>query len=163
MKPETFFDNFEALADAPNSVQKLRELILQLAVRGKLVAQDENDEPAAVLLERIRVERKKLVKEGKIKETGKIPIENEDMPFELPSIWKWICLYEIGIINPRNIAEDDKEVSFIPMTLISETSITPMVLKNVDGEKSRKGSLILLKVMLFWQRLHHVFKMENLL
>lgn len=54
MKPETLFDNFEVLAEAPNGIMKLREMILQLAVRGKLVAQDETDEPAIELLKRIR-------------------------------------------------------------------------------------------------------------
>ncbi|MEA5511301.1 hypothetical protein VB715_16125 [Crocosphaera sp. UHCC 0190] len=53
----TFFNHFELLADAPNGVQKLRELILQLAVQGKLVPQDENDEPAAILLETIKTEK----------------------------------------------------------------------------------------------------------
>jgi type I restriction enzyme S subunit len=62
MKPETFFDNFEVLADAPNGVQKLREMVLQLAVRGNLVAQDEKDEPAAELLKRIKTERDRLIK-----------------------------------------------------------------------------------------------------
>ena len=54
MTPETFFEHFALLADAPNGVQKLRKMILQLAVQGKLVPQDPEDEPADVLLEKIR-------------------------------------------------------------------------------------------------------------
>jgi len=65
MELETFFEQFELLADAPNGVQKLRQLILQLAVQGKLVPQDPNDEPAEVLLERIEAQKKRLVKEGR--------------------------------------------------------------------------------------------------
>jgi len=53
MTPDRFLEQFGYLADAPNGIAKLRELILQLAVRGKLVAQDPNDEPASVLLEKI--------------------------------------------------------------------------------------------------------------
>jgi type I restriction enzyme S subunit len=63
MTIDTFFAHFGHLADAPNGVQKLRELILQLAVQGKLVPQDPDDEPASVLLERIEAEKKRLVKE----------------------------------------------------------------------------------------------------
>ena len=61
MTVETFFANFGHLADAPNGVQKLRELILQLAVQGKLVPQDPKDEPASVLLGKFKNERKQLV------------------------------------------------------------------------------------------------------
>ena len=85
MNTETFFGNFAHLADAPNGVKKLRELILQLAVRGKLVPQDPIDEPAAKLLERIRAEKARLVKEKKILKVAPLPpISAEEAPYELP-------------------------------------------------------------------------------
>jgi type I restriction enzyme S subunit len=97
MKPETFFDNFDVLAEAPNGVQKLRELILQLAVRGKLVAQDERDEPAAVLLKRIKTERDRLIKEKKIKKIEPLPpIDSNEMQYSIPKSWQWVDLGEIG-------------------------------------------------------------------
>jgi type I restriction enzyme S subunit len=90
MELETFFEQFELLADAPNGVQKLQELILQLAVQGKLVPQDPNDEPASVLLERIEAEKKRLVKEGKIKKSEKLPpVDVDKIPYGLPEQWLW--------------------------------------------------------------------------
>lgn len=73
MNPQTFFAHFERLTDAPRSIARLRELVLQLAVQGKLVEQDERDEPAACLLGRIAAERKRLVREKKIKEAKPLP------------------------------------------------------------------------------------------
>ncbi|MGG8060293.1 restriction endonuclease subunit S [Klebsiella aerogenes] len=71
-------------------IKKLRELILELAVRGKLVPQDPNDEPASVLLERIAAEKAELVKQGKIKKPKPLPeISEEEKPFELPVGWEW--------------------------------------------------------------------------
>lgn len=71
-------------------IKKLRELILELAVRGKLVPQDPNDEPASVLLERIAAEKARLVKEGKIKKPKALPeIDEEELPFDLPEGWVW--------------------------------------------------------------------------
>ncbi|HDS4604008.1 restriction endonuclease subunit S [Citrobacter freundii] len=71
-------------------IKKLRELILELAVRGKLVPQDPNDEPASVLLERIAAEKAELVKQGKIKKPKPLPeISEEEKPFELPGGWEW--------------------------------------------------------------------------
>ncbi len=96
MKVETFFDNFDMLADVPNGVQKLRELILQLAVRGKLVAQDEEDEPAAVLLEKIKAERELLIKDKKKKLNSMPPIEVNDISYDLPDGWKWVRLGDLG-------------------------------------------------------------------
>ncbi len=97
MKHETFFDNFEVLADAPNGVQKLRELILQLAIQGKLVPQDEKDEPASVLMEKIKAERKLLINEKTIKKLNSLPpIEVKDIPYDLPGGWKWVRLGDLG-------------------------------------------------------------------
>ncbi|EDT2960038.1 restriction endonuclease subunit S [Salmonella enterica subsp. enterica] len=74
-------------------IKKLRELILELAVRGKLVPQDPNDEPASVLLERIAAEKAELVKQGKIKKPKPLPeISEEEKPFELPVGWEWARL-----------------------------------------------------------------------
>ncbi|QDO76822.1 restriction endonuclease subunit S [Aeromonas caviae] len=79
-------------------IKKLRELILELAVRGKLVPQDPNDEPASVLLERMAAEKAKLVKEGKIKKSKPLPeITEEEKPFELPEGWGVVRLGEIGL------------------------------------------------------------------
>ncbi|MEZ6963538.1 MULTISPECIES: restriction endonuclease subunit S [Aeromonas] len=80
-------------------IKKLRELILELAVRGKLVPQDPSDEPASVLLERITAEKTRLVKEGKIKKSKVLPkISEEEQPFDLPEGWEWGCLGDIVAI-----------------------------------------------------------------
>ncbi|AID27818.1 restriction endonuclease subunit S [Salmonella bongori] len=84
-------------------IKKLRELILELAVRGKLVPQDPNDEPASVLLERIAAEKAELVKQGKIKKQKPLPeISEEEKPFELPVGWEWArfgSIYEMEYGN----------------------------------------------------------------
>ncbi|MFM4772012.1 restriction endonuclease subunit S [Aeromonas caviae] len=78
-------------------IKKLRELILELAVRGKLVPQDPSDEPASVLLERIAAEKARLVKEKKIKKSKALPeIGEEEKLFELPDGWEWARLNDLG-------------------------------------------------------------------
>lgn len=78
-------------------IKKLRELILELAVRGKLVPQDPNDEPASELLKRIAAEKAELVKQGKIKKQKPLPeISEEEKPFELPVGWEWATLSHLG-------------------------------------------------------------------
>ncbi|EFB2685185.1 restriction endonuclease subunit S [Escherichia coli O157:H7] len=102
-------------------IKKLRELILELAVRGKLVPQDPNDEPASDLLKRIAAEKAELVKQGKIKKQKPLPeISEEEKPFELPEGWEWTTLTRIAEINPKiDVSDDEQEISFIPMPLIS--------------------------------------------
>jgi type I restriction enzyme S subunit len=87
------------LASAPHGIQKLRGLILELAVRGKLVPQDPNDEPASELLKRIAKERTKLEAEGKIKRSKPLPpVDAEEQPFALPDGWEWARL---GVISTK--------------------------------------------------------------
>ena len=83
------------------NTKALRQKILDLAIHGKLVPQDPNDEPASVLLERIRAEKERLIKEGKIKRPKKTKTTSdkphyENVPFEVPSSWVWTTLGEIG-------------------------------------------------------------------
>ena len=83
------------------NTKALRQKILDLAIHGKLVPQDPNDEPASVLLERIRAEKERLVKEGKIKRPKKTKATSdkphyENVPFEVPSSWVWTTLGKIG-------------------------------------------------------------------
>jgi type I restriction enzyme S subunit len=100
MTPETFFENFAYIAEAPNGVKKLRELILQMAVRGTLVPQDSSDEPAVKLLERIRAEKARLVKEKKIRKSDPLPLVTADeAPYGLPKGWEWV---RFGTIAQHN-------------------------------------------------------------
>ncbi|EHG5809497.1 restriction endonuclease subunit S [Salmonella enterica subsp. enterica serovar Nottingham] len=102
-------------------IKKLRELILELAVRGKLVPQDSNDEPASELLKRIAAEKAELVKLGKIKKPKPLPeISEEEKPFELPVGWEWTTLNTLAEINPKiDVSDDEQDISFVPMPLIS--------------------------------------------
>lgn len=97
MKLEAFFENFELLAEAHNGVHKLRELILKLAVQGKLVPQEPNDESVSVLLEKIKAEKEQFVKEKKIGKPELLPsIRNDEKPFNLPKNWEWVYLGQIS-------------------------------------------------------------------
>ena len=131
---ESISKNKEILS---TSISNTKSKILDLAIRGKLVPQDPNDEPASVLIERIRAEKEELIKQGKIKrnkresvifkgddnsyylrtESKAIEITNE-LPYKIPDSWEWAKIGDILQVNPRNKIEDLLEVSFIPMPLI---------------------------------------------
>ncbi len=119
-------ENFGLLAASEGGVAKLRELILSLAVRGKLVPQDPADEPANELLKRIRAEKERLVAAGRIKREKALPAIGEaETPFDLPEGWEWSSLAEIGLISPRNEAPDDWPSSFVQMSSIPAQLGTP--------------------------------------
>ncbi|WP_119312387.1 restriction endonuclease subunit S [Morganella morganii] len=92
--------HFDTLFTTEASIDALKQTILQLAVMGKLVPQDPNDEPASELLKRIEQEKTQLVKEGKIKKQKPLPpVSDEEKPFELPVGWGWVRLGDIGTIS----------------------------------------------------------------
>ncbi len=118
---ELLEQHFDTAFAAPDGVKKLRELILTLAMQGKLVPQDPSDKPASELLTDVEAEKKRLVKEGKIKAPKPMPkIKPEDVPYALPGGWEWAILGDLGIINPRNDSDDDITAGFVPMPLIPE-------------------------------------------
>lgn len=91
-----FLSHLNLLASAPGGVTRLRELILTLAVQGKLVPQDPKDEPACELLKKIRAEKTRLIAEGKIKRDKPLAeLRDDEKPFELPKGWEWVRLPEI--------------------------------------------------------------------
>ncbi len=96
MKAERLLAQFERVGDAPDAIPRLRRLILDLAVRGKLVKQDPNEEPAEELLKRIAVEKDRLVEEGEIKKLDLEPVSPNEVWFEIPELWVWT---RIGTAN----------------------------------------------------------------
>ena len=99
------------------TAQDLKNAILQLAVQGKLVPQDPNDEPASVLLKRIKVEKERLIKEGKIKKEKKLPeITEEDAPFDIPASWRWLRLGDFcAVYNGDSINATVKQEKYSKM------------------------------------------------
>ena len=89
MKLETFFEKFDQFADAPDAVAKMRELVLDLAVQGKLVVQNVTDEPAALLLEQVLAEKNRRT--GRSERSDDEPgSPADDEAFEIPVNWEWI-------------------------------------------------------------------------
>ena len=121
-----------------NFPEQLKKSILQYAVQGKLVPQNSTDEPASHLLERIRAERQRLIKEGKIKKDkhesvifrrdnshyekldGIERCIDDEIPFDIPDTWEWVRMGSLFTINPRNIISDDTVVGFMPMPLLQD-------------------------------------------
>ncbi|WP_367683126.1 restriction endonuclease subunit S [Xanthomonas oryzae] len=101
--------NLPLLVGAPNGIKKLRELILELAVRGKLVPQDPNDEPASELLQRIAGEKARLVAEGKIKkQKAQSERDDEEKAFDLPAGWALARLSDVvNVLNGRAYKKEE--------------------------------------------------------
>jgi type I restriction enzyme S subunit len=118
MKADRLLAQYERIADAPDAIARLRRFILDLAIRGKLVRQDSNDEPASELLKRITKEKALLVEAGNIRTPKAIPALAE-APFSIPANWRWSQIAEIGVLSPRNDAADALNASFVPMPLIA--------------------------------------------
>ena len=138
-----FIDNYGVLENKLDILnvsfpELLKKSILQEAVQGKLVPQDPNDEPASVLLERIRAEKQALIKAGKIKKDKnesvifrrdnshyekRGPEEvciDDEIPFEIPDTWEWCRIGSLLQVNPRNNLSDDTDAGFVPMVLIKD-------------------------------------------
>lgn len=97
MKQGLFFERFDLIADAPNAVVKMRELVLHLAVHGRLVGQSTEDEPAADLLRRSRAAMAKLMAEGTAKnEKPAEPVGKDETTFSVPEGWTWCRLVDAG-------------------------------------------------------------------
>ena len=96
--------------------QALREKILDLAMRGKLVPQDPNDEPASVLLEKIKAEKEQLIKEKKIKKSKPLaPITDDEKPFDIPDSWEWVRLGDVfDITSSKRVMKKEWKDSGIP-------------------------------------------------
>jgi type I restriction enzyme S subunit len=130
--------NFERLAEAPNGIPKLRELILHLAVRGKLVPQDPDDEPASELLKKIQAEKQRLVKAGvvrKSREPGDVAAEDE--LYHIPPSWEWVRLAHVGSIvgggTPRASDSANFASNGIPW-------VTPADMRGLKGKYVSRGS-----------------------
>ena len=99
------------------NAQQLKNSILQEAITGKLVPQDPNDEPASVLLDKIRKEKARLVKEGKLKKKDleETPISEDEIPFEIPESWEWVRLENITTYISRGKSPVYSEIKKFPI------------------------------------------------
>ena len=97
MTPDTFLEHFATFAAAPNGVAKLRVLILQLAVQGQIVPQDENDEPVGELRDQLAKQSAELEVKGRTTRPKPLAsVEESEMPFDAPSGWEWVRFGELA-------------------------------------------------------------------
>ena len=148
--------HFDTAFSAPNGIQKLRELILTLAMQGRLVPQEPSDAPASQLLKDIDAEKKRLVKEGKIKAPKPLPeIKPEDEPYALPQGWQWVRvvdLVEVGTGSTPETTNRDYYNGSVPWYTSSATNdlfaatpdkfITEKAIKETNCKVFPSGSLI---------------------
>ncbi len=154
---QTIAANFHTLLTTDHSINKLKETILQLAVMGKLVPQNPNDEPASILLKKITKEKNRLIKDGKIKKQKPLaPISKNEKPFELPASWEWVRFGHISIHNAGKTLDKARNKGNIRkyMTtsnlywgrfVINDDSLREMPIKDSELEKYevKEGDLLI--------------------
>ena len=102
MTPGEFIETFDMVAEAPGGIERLRELVLQLAVRGRLVPQDGGESPISIL-ERNAKEKRCLVDQRKIGKPKSLPrLSSDEVPFNVPETWKWIRLGDVALVVMGN-------------------------------------------------------------
>ena len=145
--------------------KKLRQKILDLAIHGKLVPQDPNDEPASVLLERIKAEKEDLIKEGKIKRSKKSAKTSdtphyENVPFEIPRSWVWATVNDISksilygvsesaksegkykLLRITDIQDNQVDWGTVPFTDFDEDKVSSYILHDGDIVFARTGATV---------------------
>ena len=149
----------EKIIQQYDDCKNLRQSILQRAVEGKLCEQNPDDEPASVLLEKIKKEKERLVEEGKIKKQKDLPpISDEEKPFKLPNGWEWCRLADIGSITDgthQTPIYTEKGVPFLSAQNIKPFKFMPSNIKTVSHDdyikytkvsKPEKGDILLTRV-----------------
>ena len=124
---ETVFTNFDKIIKTKEDIKDIRNLILSLAIKGKLVEQNQDDEKASELLKRIKAEKQRLIDEKVIKKEKPLPpIEDEEIPFDIPNSWEWVRLEDIILkikYGYTASAETAGEVKFLRITDIQNNSV----------------------------------------
>ena len=147
MNAEHLLTHFDRLADAPDAIPRLRRFILDLAVRGKVVEQDPEDEPAEELLKRIAAEKKWLVEAGEIRKPRRLPAI-DDPPYPLPDSWRWLPIREVT--SDRGQCVPQTAFTYIDVTAIDKENgfiATPKVLHAHEAPSRarkivRKGDVV---------------------
>jgi type I restriction enzyme S subunit len=131
-------DHLDLIATTPAGIQKLRSLILELAVRGKLVPQDPNDEPASELLKRIARERARLEAEGTFTKNKATPVVGEDeWPFRAPTGWNWIRLAALGEFKGGKTPSTNRSEYWSgPIPWVSPKDMKSLVVKETEDHVS---------------------------
>ena len=130
----------ELLALEQKFPDDMKNALLQAAMQGKLTEQLDSDSSVDEMLEAIKEEKKQLIKEKMIKKEKSLPpIEEDEIPFDIPQNWRWERFANIAILNPRNSLDDTLEVSFIPMTLISDGYNNEHTAENRIWKDVKKG------------------------
>ena len=157
-------ENYNAIQEKQNALnssikERLKKSILQEALQGKLVPQISEEGTAQELLEQIKAEKQKLVKEGKLKKSalndsvifrgddnkyyekiGKKCVDiTEEIPFSIPANWTWVRIRDVFRLNPKNEADDDSMAAFIPMEKISAGYKSDFVFDTVKWGSIKKG------------------------
>lgn len=121
MDAQQFLAEFGHIANAPSGIERVRELIYQLAITGRLTPQQAGEGDASQVLERVAQVRQRLILEKRFKRPAKLESEPLVAPgIVLPEGWRWSRLLDLGEINPRNDAEEDHSATFVPMAAVSE-------------------------------------------
>jgi len=141
MDVQQFLAEFGHIANAPGGVQKLREMVYQLAITGTLTPQLDTDGSAGELLTDIGILRDRLIGEKAYKRLPRLEAEALDVPsaIELPASWRWTRLLDLGEISPKNDAPDEEDASFIPMSGFSEFHMGALAPETEKWGKVKKG------------------------